>query len=149
MQTHELEHLLKSEIPIAQHLGIRNLHFSENDLVLTLPLQPNVNHKGTMFGGSLYSASALASYALFLSGLRDADVHTNNIVISDGNIKYMAPVDQDAQVKAVWNSIEEKEKFFKTLKSKSKARVLIRVEISVGSRTCAEFTGSFVAQLDA
>jgi thioesterase domain-containing protein len=148
MQTPELERLLKTEIPIAQHLGIRDLYFSENDLVLTLPLRPNVNHKGTMFGGSLYSASALASYALFLSALRNADVNTNNIVIADGNITYLAPVDQDAKIKALWNSIEEKEKFFKALKSKNKARVLIRAEISVGDKTCAKFTGSFVAQLE-
>jgi thioesterase domain-containing protein len=145
MQAKDLETLLKSEIPISQQLGVHDFRLGNDELRLRLDLKPNVNHKGTLFGGSLYSAGALSCYALFLSGLREGAVTTNNIVIAEGNMKYIAPVAEDAVVRAFWNSPEEKEQFFKTLASKNKARVLMRAQVLNQNKVCAEFSGYFVA----
>lgn len=148
MLPNELQNLLKTEIPIATHIAVHSFKLGDNELSLQLPLQPNVNHKGTLFGGSLYSACALACYGLFLSGLQMGAIHTNNIVIGEGQIRYMVPVDEDATVKASWNSDEEREQFFGTLHSKRRARVLMRAQVLVKDTVCAEFSGSFVAQLE-
>ena len=147
MNEAQLENLLKTEIPISNEMGIHDLKIVDRKLSLKLPLQPNRNHKMTMFGGSLYSASALACYGLFLSGLRQQSLHTNDIVISEGGMKYMAPVDSDAAIFAQWNSDEDEAKFFQALKNKKKARVLMKAQIKIGDRLCAEFSGHFVAQI--
>lgn len=145
MTAKELEKLLTSEIPITKQMGIRDLQITDGKLSLTLPIQPNVNHKQTMFGGSLYSSGAVACYGLFLSGLREHAITTNNIVISEGQMKYMAPVDQDARIEAQWNSDKERTQFFAALGAKKKARVLMRAQVFIANKLCAEFSGQFVA----
>ncbi len=147
MIAHELEETLKKDIPIAAEMGIQDLQIQDYKLTLKLPLSPNINHKQTMFGGSLYAAGALACYGLFLAGLRGQSILTNDIVISEGGMKYMAPVDRDAIIQAQWNSEAEMKKFFQSLKAKSKARVLMRAQVLLGDQVCAEFSGHFVAQL--
>lgn len=147
MTTAELENLLKTEIPISKEMGIHDFQIQGHQLSLKIPLSPNRNHKQTMFGGSLYSVGALACYGLFLSGLRQQALHTNDIVISEGGMRYLAPVDGDAIVQAQWNSEAEREKFFATLASKKKARVVMRAQVLVQGRVCAEFSGDFVARV--
>ncbi len=147
MQAQELENLLKTEIPIAAHLAIHSLHLANDELTLTLPLTPNINHKGTLFGGSLYSGCALACYGLFLSGLQVHSFTTKDIVIAEGNIRYRAPVQEDAKIRAQWNSREEKDHFFQTLKLRKKAKVLMTAQILVDEKICAEFSGYFVAHI--
>ncbi|MEZ0391891.1 MAG: YiiD C-terminal domain-containing protein [Pseudobdellovibrionaceae bacterium] len=143
----DLGKLLNDEIPISKTMGIRDFQLSKTQFSFELPLQPNINHKGTLFGGSLYSAGALACYGLFLSGLRDQSIATKNIVIAEGGMKYLAPVDANAKVEATWNSDQERIQFFKTLQSKKKARVLMRAQVLVGQQICAEFSGFFVAHI--
>ncbi|MGZ5278406.1 MAG: YiiD C-terminal domain-containing protein [Pseudobdellovibrionaceae bacterium] len=148
MNETELEKLLKMDIPISKEIGIHDLQIQNNKLTLKVPLAPNFNHKKTMFGGSLYSAAALACYGLFLSGLRDQDVQTNDIVISEGNMRYIAPVRGDAVIESQWESEDEMIRFFQSLKSKKKARVLMRAQVLVEDQVCAEFSGHFVAHKD-
>jgi len=148
MTVAELEKLLKADIPISKEIGIHDLQIQNNKLTLQVPLAPNFNHKKTMFGGSLYSAGALACYGLFLSGLRSQDVQTNDIVISEGSMRYMAPVRGDAMIQAQWESEAEMTRFFQNLKSKKKARVLMRAQVRVQNQICAEFSGHFVAHKD-
>lgn len=147
MQALDLENLLKTEIPISKEMGVRQFQLTPEGLSMVLPLQENRNHKGTLFGGSLYSAGALACYGLFLMGLRDKAIATNDIVISEGTMKYIAPVNQDARVEAKWNSSSERVQFFEALKIKRKARVLMKAQILIGNKVCAEFSGNFVAKI--
>jgi thioesterase domain-containing protein len=145
MQIVALQNLLLNEIPLAASMGVRILALDDMTLDLALPLLPNRNHKNTLFGGSLYSASALACYGLFLNGLEDQGFRTKNIVIGDGDIKYFAPVTGDAVVRAEWPSAEEKSAFFDQLKHKGKARVRMKAGIEENGRPACEFTGRFVA----
>lgn len=145
MQASELGKLLTSGIPISEEMGIRDFKLENNKFSFTMPLKNNVNHKGTLFGGSLYSSGALACYGLFLSGLREQGISTNDIVISRGEMTYVNPVTTDAVVFAQWNSQEEKDQFFKTLKSKGKARVVMTAQVQIGTQICAKFSGHFVA----
>jgi thioesterase domain-containing protein len=147
MKAPELEKLLKTEIPISASMGFRDLQIETDALSLTLPLRPNKNHKGTLFGGSLYAGCALACYGLFLMRLREQGVQSNDLVIANGEIKYIAPVDEDATIRARWPSLKEKEQFFKTLEIKKKARIPMTAEVSVKGKICAVFTGQFVAHL--
>ena len=57
-----LEQLLHQDIPLTQALGLSVLDWSHGELRLSLPLAANLNHKSSMFGGSLYSLSVLAGW---------------------------------------------------------------------------------------
>lgn len=151
MTASELEKILLTEIPLSRAMGFRDLRLESSSLPttdslqLTLPLVPNKNHKGTLFGGSLYAGATLACYGLFLMQLRERGFTSNDLVIAQGEIKYLAPVVEDALIQARWPSEQEKEKFFSTLKLKQKARIAMSAEISTQGKICAQFTGQFVA----
>lgn len=145
MQKESLLTLLKREIPISQHMGINLLRIDELEVELELPLRPNSNHKGTLFGGSIYSGCALASYALFLNSIREVGLNTNNIVIGEGKIRYLRPLTKDSFIRAQWSSKCEKDLFFEKLSLKGKARIELMATIHEDEQLACEFKGKFVA----
>ncbi len=60
MNLQGIESYLHREIPITAAMGIRVESYNEKELVLTAPLEPNHNHLGTAFGGSLSAIATLA-----------------------------------------------------------------------------------------
>jgi thioesterase domain-containing protein len=143
----ELEALFAKEIPISKSMGIRVISMGLDEAKIEIPLKLNTNHKGTVFGGSLYAGCAFACYGIFLSSLRAEGIQTNDIVISEGTIKYLAPVDADCTITSGFENQKERQIFFQTLKNKNKARQKMRAQIHVGQKLCAEFSGQFVAIL--
>jgi thioesterase domain-containing protein len=57
-----------------------------------LPLDANVNHKSTMFGGSLYCGAVLAGWGWLHLRLREEGIEDGHIVIQEGQISYPLPV---------------------------------------------------------
>ncbi|MGE3318012.1 MAG: YiiD C-terminal domain-containing protein [Candidatus Berkiella sp.] len=48
-----IQHYLSEHIPITQALGIKVELLSDNEVIVSAPLDHNINHKKTVFGGSL------------------------------------------------------------------------------------------------
>ena len=48
---------LYEQIPLSKAIAVQVVEVTNNSVILTAPLQPNINHRLTVFGGS---ASALA-----------------------------------------------------------------------------------------
>ena len=57
-----LEKRILTDIPLARHIGVRVVEFDGSSLALGAPLAANSNHKGTAFGGSLFSLAVLAGW---------------------------------------------------------------------------------------
>lgn len=148
MTKSELQNLFYHEIPISEKMGVQVLNLTDNDLQLLVSLSLNKNHKGTAFGGSQYSACALACYGLFLSSIREFGHNTNNIVIANGSIKYISPVSENFIIEASWES-DLKTHFFKTLAEKKKAKVNLTANIleQHSKDMKSVFNGEFVAFL--
>ena len=102
-----------------------------------------------MFGISFPAGAgcAFACYGIFLSSLRAEGIQTNDIVISNGEIKYIQPVNGDCSITAGFSDALERKNFFQTLKNKKKARLRMKAEVHVGEKLCAHFLGQFVATL--
>lgn len=149
MLTLDLQNQLEKEIPMTQQLGFRVHSLSVDKAVCFLPLQPNLNHKGTLFGGSQYAGCALACYSLFLYNVRSLEEVTNNIVVSRGEIFYKKPAQGDVVIEALWPSENERERFLKSLEKKGKSRVgLLARVLSDTGLLLSEFHGDFVVILD-
>lgn len=58
-----LQSVLHSDIPLTREMGLEVIDWQQHTLRLQLPLAANVNHKSTMFGGSLYCAAVLVGWA--------------------------------------------------------------------------------------
>jgi len=145
MSPHEVLSQLQREIPITKVLGFSIQSLSEESAICSLPLNPNINHKGTLFGGSQYSGCALACYSLFLFNVRQASSPTNNIVVAGANIKYLKPAPFDVRVKAFWKESDGRSRFLEHLERKGKARVSLLAHVLDGADLLlTEFQGDFV-----
>lgn len=147
MTAGELEALLFRQIPLSRALNVKLTLANADEVRLNLPLQENINHKATVFGGSLYAACTLASYSLFLKNLYETKLLTEDIVISEGQISYLNPSSSDVVVIARWTSEKARAQFVETLTKKSKARCEIKAFVMQDQTMTCEFTGKFVAKL--
>jgi|JI6StandDraft_1071083.scaffolds.fasta_scaffold235161_2 thioesterase domain-containing protein len=146
MKPPNLESIFHHEIPITQGLDLKVLSIEASQIEMSFGLKANRNHKGTAFGGSQYNACVLACYGLFLVGIREMGYATNNIVVSEGLIKYRRPVEHDFVVIAKWDEAPRND-FFAGLKRKGKAKVSLQAQVYSQGASCTEFTGQFVALL--
>ena len=141
-----LESILHHDIPLTQEMGLKVLDWQSGQLRLQLPLAANVNHKSTMFGGSLYCAAVLAGWGWLHLRLREAGIEDGHIVIQEGHISYPLPVTTDgialceAPSAAVWK------KFLTMYERYGRARLTLHARIvNAGSdEDAVTFTGQYV-----
>lgn len=142
MSPAEIEAFLYEKIPLAQAMGVRVESSEGEAFILTAPLEPNHNHLGTAFGGSLAALATLTGYACLWHALDDREVH---VVIRRSELDYRHPV--RGTLRAICHRpAEAKLASFRTTFAKAgKARITLDVTIEEEGRTCLGFRGVFVA----
>ena len=141
-----LESVLHHNIPLTREMGLHVLDWHDRQLRLQLPLDPNINHKSTMFGGSLYCGAVLAGWGWLHLSLRDAGIEDGHIVIQEGHISYPLPVTQDAIVlcdaptQAAWD------KFLAMYTRHGRARLSLNTRVinAEGQADAVKFNGLYV-----
>ncbi len=113
MNIAEIEKIIETEIPIVKSMGISFQKITRNECTISVPLEPNHNHKNTAFGGSLYSVCTAACYGLMFALQREDQLMMYDLVIGEGSIRYNRPVDKDFFVTAKinpddWKTLTEK-----------------------------------------
>ncbi len=141
-----LESVLHHDIPLTREMGLKVRAWQDARLELHLPLQANINHKSTMFGGSLYCGAVLAGWGWLHLQLREEGIEDGHIVIQEGQISYPLPVTRDATV--VCQAPEDKvwKRFVATYKRYGRARLTLETWIvNEGSEERAvAFIGQYV-----
>lgn len=144
MTPQELTEHFHKVIPISKNLGIEVVELTEQHALIKAPLKPNLNHVQTAFGGSLYSAAALACYALFKSLSRNAGGTGDELVIQEGHIDYIAPIVGDFTVKATLIDPADAKKFETGVSRRGRARLRLKASIECNGRVGAIFEGVYV-----
>ena len=137
-----IQELLHSKIPITRAMGVRAERYDDKGLVLVAPLEDNVNHLGTAFGGSLNALAVLSGYGLLWLELRDTECH---IVIRESSISYERPVRGQLRAVCIRPDDEALAQFRQTFHQKGKARIALSATIEEEGRTAVRFLGTFVA----
>ena len=120
-------------LPITQFMGLEVESYDGDTLILTAPLEPNINDKQTAFGGSLYNAAVMACWGMIYLKTQERNIECNQVV-TEGNMKYIAPV--DGRIRAICHtpSVEELAGFFDHFERKGKAK--INLEAAIYNDTC-------------
>ncbi len=139
-----LEQLLHQDIPLTQALGLGVLGWQAGELRLSLPLAANLNHKSSMFGGSLYCGAVLAGWGWLHLSLREAGVTDGHIVIQQGQIDYPQPVLSDAVAVCAAPAAAEWDKFLVLYRRRGLARLKLHSRILVGGAEAVRFSGQYV-----
>lgn len=139
-------------IPLSEALGVRLEDYNGHGLLVSAPLQPNHNHQGTGFGGSVYSVAVVSAWGLVELVLADLGLE-GNVVIQVGEIEHLAPVTSDFYALCLLPGGEVPERFRKSLARHGKARLALIAEVYCGEpsmtpagQPAAVFQGRFVVQ---
>ena len=142
MDYHRLQEVLYHEIPLSQAMGIEVRNYSGDSLTLSAPLSPNINHKSTAFGGSLYNISVLTGWGLLYIKLKENGI-VGQIVIQKSAIDYILPVEHDFCATSTITDITQFERFIRVLRRKGRARIGLNVNILENSRAAVVFNGTY------
>jgi len=138
----QIQELLHTKIPITRALGVKVEAYDGERLILSAPLDPNINHMGTAFGGSLNALAVLSGYGLLWLEMQNPECH---IVIRESSISYYHPVRGEIRATCARPHEETLYEFKKTFHEKGRARIALSSTIEDAGITCVRFQGTFVA----
>lgn len=135
---------LHSEIPLSQQMGVRVEAVEPGRVRLAAPLEPNLNHKSTAFGGSISALAILAGWALVHTRSLSASLE-GDIVIRSNEIAYLAAATGQLGAEAVLADEPAWTKWEARLSRRRTARIDVDIVVVSAGRTCARMRAEYVA----
>lgn len=141
---HPVEAYLHAHIPLSKHMEVTVVRADREGVRLRAPLEPNINHRGTVFGGSASALAILAGWTMMHVRLQALPFPVR-IVIRQNEIDYLRPISGVFEAvcmppeEAVWQALTE------MLARRSKGRVRLDVTLLSGEETVATFSAEYVA----
>ena len=135
---------LKGQIPLINHMGFGDPVYDGQSLQMPALLEPNVNDKGTGFGGSLSTLATLCGWALVTLYLREQG-RDCDVMIRDSQQQYLTPVTDDFNAVTSLPDETELTTFMSFLDNKGRGRLNLEIEIKQGDKVAMIFKGAYVA----
>lgn len=139
-----LQRYLHAQIPLSAAMEVSVLSATPESVLLSAPLEPNINHKSTAFGGSLSTLGILAAWSLLHLRLKDEGL-TCEVVIQSNHMAYDRPVSGPFTAESSLADPAAWPLFLKTLARRKQARIEVQSRLAFEGDTAGRFTGKFVA----
>jgi len=144
MSARDLAAFLHEKIPLTRAMGVRVAETGAR-LVLEAPLEANVNHLGSAFGGSLHALPTLACYAALWTLLYEAGMD-GHVVVRRSAAEYRQPVKGTLRAMCLRPAPDAVDGFLADLRRNKKARMeLTAIVEGANGKPAVEFSGTFVA----
>ena len=143
----ELQEKLHNEIPLTKVMNIKIQTYNEKELITTVPLDININDKGTAFGGSLSTMTIISSWSLCWLISKELGFDSKNIVVIKNENSYRKPVTKDIVCHTQKPSEQEIATLKEKLQTKKSASIKINSTIMENNEVCVEFQGYYVIKL--
>jgi thioesterase domain-containing protein len=140
----ELEAYLHQHIPLSKAMQVAAEEVSADRVVLAAPLAPNINHRETVFGGSVSALAILSAWSLLHVRLTSMQYSTR-LVIQRNSMTYDRPIAGDFTARAAAPSPQAWETFLKMLARKGRARINVSSALFCEGQEAGRFEGDFVA----
>jgi thioesterase domain-containing protein len=140
----ELEQYMHKSIPLSKAMAISVVSVTDGAVTLQAPLEPNINHRETVFGGSASALAILAGWSLLHVRLRAAGI-ANRLVIRRNTMEYEQPIPGQFAARASLEHPDRWQQFTDMLLRKGKARVTVTCVLEHAGHLVGRFTGEFVA----
>jgi len=115
-----LVEVLTRQIPLGGAMALTIERLDGRGIALAAPLEPNINDKGTAFGGALVSLMILAGWSLPRLLLRRADLQAE-LVIGRCEVRFLKPVTGPMRAECDWPDPVQSQAFIRDLGRKRKA----------------------------
>jgi len=140
----ELEQYLHAHIPLSKAMAVSVQSIDADSVVLRAPLEPNINHRETVFGGSASAVAILAAWCLLHTRLRDAGVD-GRLVIQRNTMEYGLPILGEFTARSSLMQAGDWQQFVRMFQRKGRGRITARSTLEYGGEVVGRFTGEFVA----
>ena len=131
---------LEKAIKIIEKMGIRIVDFKKGSVKILLPREPNVNHIGTVYAGSLFSLADYAGGVLFFASF---DHKKYFPILKEVTINFKKPATTDITVEAALDP-DLIEKLKKTADETGKADWAMNLELKdEQGNICCLVSGNF------
>jgi len=142
----ETEEYLFTHIPVTVHLGIKVASYDGRSIEISAPLEPNINHRETVFGGSLSAVAILSGWALIHLALLEADVDAR-LVIQKSSMDFIKAVEGRFMAECSLPAEKDWQMFLTMLNRKSIARLSLKSIITYGGERVCTHDGTYVAMI--
>ncbi|PSB13595.1 thioesterase [filamentous cyanobacterium CCP2] len=139
-----VEQYLHEQIPLSKAIDVSVISISESGVILSAPLFPNINHRSTVFGGSMSAVAILAAWTFIHVQLQTLSIPCR-IVIQNNHVEYLKPIQATFQAHCAAPPQQEWERLIKAVSKRGKGRVILNVEIYSEGLLVGKFQGQYVA----
>lgn len=134
---------LGKAIPMVNAMGIRHMRRDGDQLSWSLALDPNLNDKGTGFGGALTAQTTLLGWCWTTLWLRRRGI-LRDVVVATASQKFLAPVTADYQMICMPAESGAVERLAEQLDQKGRGRIALAQQLWCGDTLCLEASGDYV-----
>lgn len=135
---------LYEQIPLSEAMEVQVVEANNNVVILAAPLEANINHRSTVFGGSASALAILSAWTLINFRLQSEGIKTR-LVIQKNTMSYDKPITSDFQAVCSLNEPEIWVRFIKIFQRKNRSRITVNSFLQCNEEQVGEFEGVFVA----
>ncbi len=139
-----MESYLHSNIPLSAVMGVQVKIATPEEVLLSAPLAPNINHHRTVFGGSGVVLATLAAWTLLHLRLEHEKIRAQ-LVIQRSSMEYEKPIPGDFEARCQLGEGAEWDRFLAILGRRGRARMTLRATLLYAAHEMGSFVGDFVA----
>lgn len=143
MNPSELDDYLRLHIPLSAAMGLRVLAAEPDQVRIALPLAPNHNPHGTVFGGALSALGLVTGWVLLYGAFAAARLPAH-IVGQRGDCEFLAPATGDCIAEARCTAAE-RAALLSSFRDRGRARLQVQTVIRCGALDVARHSGTYVA----
>ncbi|MEA2118214.1 YiiD C-terminal domain-containing protein [Halovibrio sp. HP20-50] len=133
---------LSDAIPMVKALGISEVTRQGDALTWQLALAPNLNDKGTGFGGALAAQTTLLGWCWATLWLRERGI-AQDVVIAEASQRFLAPVTTDYRLICAPAEPQGPAQLADKLAERGKGRIALTQQLYCGETLCLEANGSY------
>ncbi len=138
-----IERYLHEHIPLSQAMAVTVASIDEQGVTLSAPLLPNINHRSTVFGGSLSTLAILSAWTWLHIQLQTLSIPCR-IVIQRNCFEYLQPAIGEFQAHCCAPSSLNWERFLAVLGRHNKSRITLNVHVHSMGQLAGTFQGEYV-----
>ena len=141
-----LEAYLHAHIPLTRAMQVQVVSVDQAGVRLRAPIEPNINHRNTVFGGSAATLAILSGWTLIHTRLR-ASGFAGRIVIQRNSVDYHQPIHSDFEAFCPAPDPDTWGRFAAALHRRGRARIILTAELSGDDGVAGGFVGAYMAMV--
>lgn len=138
-----LQDFFMLNVPLARAAQISVHSYDGEKLVFKAPLEPNINDKGTAFGGSMYVLCVSAAWGM--SSIKAQELGLDGeLVVAKAEIEYLRPLSESLRAEATSPNEESLQHFKDSFERHGKAVFELEVVANNSEgKACGRFKGKY------